>query len=112
MTSFTAGTAALNTELTRKAFRFTKLPRMEVLSLLTRKMSSYFEMDGGDLSVRTTFWRGVIAGGILGAAVSMMATGGIQRQGKKSILGYTARGRNRADRMMRRVSKTVNNMIK
>lgn len=54
------------------------------MSLLTRKMSSYFEMDGGDLSVRTTFWRGVIAGGILGAAVSMMATGGIQRQGKKA----------------------------
>jgi len=69
-------------------------------------------MDGGDLSVRRTFWRGVIAGSILGAAVSMMAAGGIQRQGKKSILGSTARGRNRADRMMRRVSKTVNNLIK
>jgi len=67
---------------------------------------------GVTFSMRKTFLRGIIAGSILGAAVSMMAVGGIHRQGKKSILGYTARSRNRADRMMRRVSKTVNNLIK
>lgn len=82
------------------------------MSLLTRKMNSYFKRDGGDLSVRTTFWRGIIAGSILGAAMSMMA-GGMQRQGKKSILGYNSRkGRNRANRMMRTVSKTVNDLIR
>ncbi len=61
---------------------------------------------------RTTFWRGMLAGGILGAAMSAMAAGRMSRKGKRSILGYTARGRTRADRMMRTVTKTVNNLIK
>lgn len=61
---------------------------------------------------RTTFWRGMLAGGILGAAMSMMATGGRSRKGKKSISGFTARGRTRADKMMRRVMKAANNLIK
>jgi hypothetical protein len=54
----------------------------------------------------------MLAGGILGAAMSAMAAGRMSRKGKRSILGYTARGRTRADRMMRTVTKTVNNLIK
>lgn len=61
--------------------------------------------------MRINFWRGVITGSIIGAAISMMAAG--RRQERKGILGYSPKQvRSRANRMLRGVSKTVNNLIK
>lgn len=58
------------------------------------------------------FWRGIITGSIIGAAISMMAGGNMVNQ-KKSLLRYsTGRTGSRARKMFRGVSKTVNNLIK
>jgi hypothetical protein len=62
--------------------------------------------------MRSGFWKGVIAGSLIGAAISMMAGGKIVNQ-KKCLLGYsTGQAGMRARRMFRGVSKTVNNLIK
>lgn len=62
--------------------------------------------------MRMGFWRGVITGSIIGAAVSMMV-GGRHHKDKKGILGYSShQARSRAHKMLRGMSKTVNNLIK
>lgn len=62
--------------------------------------------------MRASFWRGVITGSIIGAAISMMA-GGWHKQEQKGILGYTSkRAKFRAHRVIKGVSKTVNDLIK
>lgn len=62
--------------------------------------------------MRTSFWRGVLTGSIICAAVSMMA-GGWHKQEQRGILGYTSkRAKSRAHRVIRGVSKTVNDLIK
>lgn len=62
--------------------------------------------------MRIGFWRGVITGSIIGAAISMMA-GGRHKQKKEGFLGYNSKqARSRAHRMLRGVSKTVNDFIK
>lgn len=62
--------------------------------------------------MRAGFWRGVITGSIIGAAISMMA-GGRNKQESKGLLGYASKqSRSRAHRMLRGVSKTVNDLIK
>ncbi|MDD4237987.1 MAG: hypothetical protein PHT62_05475 [Desulfotomaculaceae bacterium] len=61
--------------------------------------------------MRSGFWRGIITGSIIGAAISMMAGDRVNQ--KKGLLGYsTGRGGSRARRMFRGVSKTVNNLMK
>lgn len=62
--------------------------------------------------MRSGFWRGIITGSIIGAAVSMMA-GGKMVSRKKGLLGYTTGRRGlKARRMFKGVSRTVNNLIK
>lgn len=62
--------------------------------------------------MRSGFWRGIIAGSIIGAAVSMMAGGKMVSQ-KKGLLGYgSRRGDLKARRMFKGVSRTVNNLMK
>ena len=62
--------------------------------------------------MRSGFWRGIIAGSIIGAAVSMMAGGKTAHQ-KKGLLGYsTGRAGSEGRRMLKGISKTVNNLIK
>lgn len=61
--------------------------------------------------MRSSFWRGVITGTIIGATISMMAGG--RRQERKGILGYYPKQvRSRANRVLRGVSRTVNDLIK
>jgi len=61
--------------------------------------------------VRNSFWRGVITGSIIGAAISMIA--GDSARERKGILGNSPRqARSGAHRMLRGVSKTVNDLIK
>lgn len=80
--------------------------------LLTHKTSSYFKKDEGVENVRAGFWRGIITGSIIGAAVSMMAAGR-HRQERKGFLGQGSKHvRSRAHRMLRGVSRTVNDLIK
>lgn len=63
--------------------------------------------------MKSGFWRGIIAGSIIGAAVSMMAGGGKMVSRKKGLLGYsTRRGGLKSRRIFKGVSKTVNNLIK
>ncbi len=59
--------------------------------------------------MRTGFWKGVLTGGIIAAAIGMMAHG----RGKKEMmnLGVKQVG-SRAHRVLRGVSKTVNDLIK
>jgi hypothetical protein len=57
--------------------------------------------------MRSGFWSGIIAGSIIGAAISMMAGGKTVHQ-KKGILRAGSEGR----RMFKGISKTVNNLIK
>jgi len=59
--------------------------------------------------MRTNFWKGVLTGGIIAAAVSMMTYG----RGRKEIMsnGVKQAG-SRAHRVLRGVSKTVNDLIK
>lgn len=60
--------------------------------------------------MRIGFWRGVITGSILGAAIGMAAKG---RHERKGLLGCGSKqARSRAHRMLRGVSKTVNDLIK
>jgi gas vesicle protein len=62
--------------------------------------------------VRTSFWRGVITGSIIGAAISMMAG---ERHGhiRKAMESSGAKeAKTRANRVLRGVSKTVNDLIK
>ncbi len=62
--------------------------------------------------MRTNFWRGVIAGGVIGAALCMMMG---ERRGyiSKAMAGRSAReAGGRARRVMRGVAKSVNKMIK
>lgn len=62
--------------------------------------------------MRSGFWRGIIAGSIIGAAISMMAGGKMVNQ-KKGLLGCgTVRAGSRTRRMFKGVSKTVNDLIK
>lgn len=59
--------------------------------------------------MRTSFWKGVLMGSIIGAAISMMAHG----RGRKDILGQGVKqAGSRAHRVLRGVSKTVNDLIK
>lgn len=62
--------------------------------------------------MRTSFWRGVIAGGIIGAAISMMLG---ERQGhiSKVMAGNGAKEvKSRAHKVIRGVAKSVNDMVK
>lgn len=62
--------------------------------------------------MRTSFWRGVIAGGIIGAALSMMVG---ERRGyiSKAMVGRGAReAKSRAHIVLRGVTKSVNDLIK
>ncbi|BAF59239.1 MAG: hypothetical protein HPY89_04135 [Pelotomaculum sp.] len=62
--------------------------------------------------MRIGFWRGVITGGIIGAVISMIA-GARHRQEHRGILGYGSRRvRSRAHRVIRGVTKTVNDLLK
>lgn len=63
--------------------------------------------------MRTSFWRGVITGSIIGAAISMMAAGG--RRGyisKDAASGCAREVKSRAHRVLRGVSKSVNDLVK
>lgn len=62
--------------------------------------------------MRSGFWRGVIAGSIIGAAVSMMAGGKMVSQKKGFIGQRTRRSSARARRIIKDMSKTVNHLIK
>ncbi|MDD2554244.1 MAG: hypothetical protein PHP51_06710 [Desulfotomaculaceae bacterium] len=62
--------------------------------------------------MRTNFWSGVMAGSIIGAALSMMVG---DRRGhiSKAAVGRGAReARSKAYRVLRGVSKSVNSLIK
>lgn len=62
--------------------------------------------------MRMGFWRGVLTGSIIGAAIGMM-TGTLHQKDRKGILGYsTHQAKNRAHKVLRGVSKSVNNLIK
>lgn len=79
---------------------------------LTRRMNSYFNYVKGVNDLRGSFWRGIVAGSILGAAMSVMA-GAKQKRERQNILGYSSRqARSRARQMMRSMKKTVSGMIK
>jgi len=61
--------------------------------------------------VSSSFLRGVITGSIIGAAISMMV--GKRQVEKRGILGQTSRQvRSRANRVLRGVTRTVNELIK
>ena len=80
--------------------------------LLTRKTSFYFRWSEGVESLRIGFWRGVITGSILGAAISMMA-GGKHKTDSKGFLAHGSKqARSRAHKMFRGMSKTMNDLIK
>jgi len=58
------------------------------------------------------FWRGIITGGIIGATISMMV-GGRRFNTRRSILGISGKqARSRANRVLRGVTKTVNDLIR
>ena len=62
--------------------------------------------------MRTSFWKGVIAGSIIGAAISM-AVGGRQVHVDREMVNSGAReARSRAQRVFRGVSRSVNDMMK
>lgn len=61
--------------------------------------------------MRSSFWRGVITGSIIGAAISMMV-GGRQGDMKAMASSGAKEARGRAHRVLRGVSKSVNDMIK
>lgn len=62
--------------------------------------------------MRTSFWRGVITGSIIGAAISMMV-GERHGQIRKAMSSSGAKeAKSRATKVFRGVSKTVNDMIK
>ncbi|AEG61374.1 hypothetical protein [Desulforamulus ruminis] len=56
------------------------------------------------------FWRGVIAGSLLGAAMGMAFKP--QRKPEKMLLGTTRKARNRAQKMMKGMSSRVSDMIR
>ena len=59
--------------------------------------------------MRTGFWKGVLTGSIIAAAVSMMAHG----RGRKDMMSHDVKqAGSRAHRVLRGVSKTVNDLIK
>ncbi len=61
--------------------------------------------------MRSSFLRGVITGSVIGAAISMMA--GKRQVEKRGILGQTSRKvRSRANRVLKGVTRTVNELIK
>lgn len=63
--------------------------------------------------MRTSFWRGVITGSIIGAAISMMAAGGHRGYISKAAASGSAREvKSRAHRVLRGVSKSVNDLVK
>lgn len=72
--------------------------------------SSYKFKQEGDNSMRMNFWRGIITGSILGAAMSIMRVSGRRLEG----LGFTERRKSRSKtrRMLKGVTKTVNDLIK
>ena len=76
-------------------------------------MNSYFnDRKRGVLNMRSGFWNGIIAGSIIGAAISMMA-GGKTVNRKKGLFEYSSRRVSpAAKRMFKGFSKTVNNIIK
>lgn len=59
--------------------------------------------------MRTGFWKGVMTGGIIAAAISMMAHGRVR---KDMMSQGVKQAGSRAHRVLRGVSKTVNNLIK
>ncbi|HOV79525.1 MAG TPA: hypothetical protein PK728_05410 [Bacillota bacterium] len=62
--------------------------------------------------MRASFWKGVIAGGILGATISMMV-GGRHKKEKIDLSGYSPKMvKSRAHKVLRGMSKTVNDLIK
>ncbi|NLI12697.1 hypothetical protein [Pelotomaculum propionicicum] len=59
--------------------------------------------------MRTGFWKGVLTGGIIAAAISMIAHG----RGRKDMMNQGVKQvSSRAHRVLRGVSKTVNDLIK
>lgn len=62
--------------------------------------------------MRISLWRGMVAGSILGVAMSMMV-GARRRRENQNIFRYGSRqARTRARQMLRGVRKTVNGLIK
>jgi len=62
--------------------------------------------------LRGGFLRGIVAGSIIAAAMSMV-TGAKQKKERQSILGYGShQARSKARQMMRSVRKSVNEIIK
>lgn len=59
--------------------------------------------------MRTGFWKGVLTGSVITAVISMMAHG----RSRKDMLGQGVKqAGSRAHRVLRGVSKTVNDLIK
>lgn len=61
--------------------------------------------------MRTSFWRGVITGSIIGAAISMMV-GGRGQMSRAMSSDSAIEAKSRARRVFRGVSRSVNDMIK
>ena len=60
--------------------------------------------------MRTNFWRGLITGSILGAALSMMK--GTRNRFDGLSFGGKRKSMSRTKRMLKGVSRTVNDLIK
>ena len=60
--------------------------------------------------MRTNFWRGLITGSILGAALSMMK--GSEKSFQGLNFGSKRKNMSRTKRMLKGVSRTVNDLIK
>lgn len=56
------------------------------------------------------FWRGIITGGLLGAALGMVLKP--QKKPEQMIMGTTRKAGRRAQKMMKGMSRKVNDMIK
>ncbi|MFX4263197.1 hypothetical protein ACOBQJ_13500 [Pelotomaculum propionicicum] len=62
--------------------------------------------------MRTSFWRGVLTGSIIGAAISMMASGRRGYISKDAVSSGAREAKSRAHRVLRGVSKSVNDLMK
>ena len=60
--------------------------------------------------MRTNFWRGLITGSILGAALSMMK--GSNNRFESFSFGRKRKNTSRTKRILKGVSRTVNDLIK
>lgn len=63
--------------------------------------------------MRFDFWRGIIAGGLLGALTSVLMSSQ-NKTGRKNLLGrvYTRRPRSMTQQFIRGVTKSVEDIIK